>query len=137
MIVDFDPTTQEYIEIIYEIQKDRHVARVKDIAERRGVTKSSVSTVLTQLKQKELINHETYGLVMLTAKGRAVAETLEETHQLIRDFFVDILNVDPEIAEDNACTIEHHINKDVLSSLADFMSFLKTEADVISRWKHT
>jgi DtxR family transcriptional regulator, Mn-dependent transcriptional regulator len=136
MITDFDPTTQEYVEIIYEIQKSQQVARVKDIAERRGVTKSSVSTALAMLKQKELIDHESYGLVVLTDKGLALAKSLEETHQLIRDFFVDILNVNPDIAENNACIIEHHINNQVLDSLANFMIFLKQEPDMITRWKH-
>ncbi len=134
MSTNFDPTTQEYVEIIYEIQKKQAVARVKDIAARRGVTKSSVSTALTQLKQKQLIDHESYGLVVLTEKGQKLAISLEAKHRLIRDFFVDILHVDPEIAEENACTIEHHIDKNVLNSLAHFMEFIKQQPELISRW---
>ncbi len=136
MAAKFDPTTQEYVEIIYEIQKQQQVARVKDIAERRGVTKSSVSTALAQLKQKDLIHHEAYGLIVLTESGEKLARDLESSHQLIREFFVDILQVDPAIAEENACIVEHHITHDVLKSLADFVSFMKGQPGLLAQWKN-
>ena len=50
--INFDTTTQEYVEIIYDLQKNNKVARVKDIAKNRGVTRSSVSIALKLLKKR-------------------------------------------------------------------------------------
>ena len=84
----FDTTTQEYIEIIHHLQNKHKVARVKDIARHRGVTRSSVSTALNLLKKKNLIKHENYGLVELTEEGEQLGQTLDERHAIINKFFI-------------------------------------------------
>jgi DtxR family Mn-dependent transcriptional regulator len=132
---DFDTTTQEYVEIIYEIQKKKKVARVKEIAKQRGVTRSSVSTALNLLKKKKLINHENYGLVELTDEGQQLGEELEERHQIIKDFFIDILSINPEIAEQDACILEHHISTQVLDSFVGFIAFIKNYPDWLKEFK--
>jgi len=136
MYSNFDTTVQEYVEIIYEIQESMKVARVKDIAERRGVNRSSVSTALAALKRKDLINHETYGLVELTAKGIKLAEELETRQKIIKDFFVNILSIDPDIAEENACKLEHHISSKVIESFKNFMLFLKKQPELLVTYKN-
>lgn len=134
MNLEFDPTTQEYVEIIYEIQKEQKVARVKDVAQKRGVTKASVSTALSLLKKKDLINHETYGLIELTDKGMQLGEELEETHQVIKNFLVNILNIDSDTAEEDACKLEHHISKEVIESLVQFCSFMEAHPENVAEW---
>ena len=134
---DFDTTTQEYVEIIYDLQKINKVARVKDIAKKRGVTRSSVSTALTFLKKKKLVNHETYGLVELTDSGNKLGEELEKRHEIIKDFFLNILNIDHNIAEENACIVEHYIDKKVLDSLVNFIDFIKNKPEWLSQFKNS
>jgi len=131
----FDTTTQEYVEIIYEIQKSQKVARVKDIAEKRGVTRSSVSTALNILKEKELVNHESYGLVELTDKGEELATELEERHAIIKDFFLNVLHIEPESAEENACKLEHYITTNVLDSLVNFIAFIKDNPQCLKQFQ--
>jgi len=135
MTLDFDTTTQEYVEIIYEIQKDNKVARVKDIATKRGVTRSSVSTALSCLKDKELIRHENYGLVELTEKGLNLGKTLEKRHRIIEIFLGDILNVNEVVARDNACILEHHMSSEVLDSLVNFVSFIQSHPEWLDNFK--
>lgn len=132
---DFDTTTQEYVEIIYEIQKKKKVARVKEIAKKRGVTRSSVSIALNLLKKKKLINHETYGLVELTDEGQQLGEELEERHKILKDFFIDILSINPETAEQDACILEHHISTMVLNSFVGFIAFIKNYPDWLNEFK--
>lgn len=131
---DFDKTTQEYVEIIYEIQKMNKVARVKDIAEKRGVTRSSVSSALSYLKEKDLITHETYGLIELTVKGLKLGEELEERHKIIKDFLINILRIDPYIAEEDACILEHHISSKVLNSFVKFIAFVKKNPELLNKY---
>ena len=135
MNADFDTTTQEYVEIIYELQKNNKVARVKEIAERRGVSRSSVSIALNLLKKKKLIEHENYGLVELTDTGMQLGKELEQRHQIIRDFFVNILNIEPEIAENDACKLEHYIHQDIFNSLVDFVAFMNENSEWAEKFK--
>jgi DtxR family transcriptional regulator, Mn-dependent transcriptional regulator len=112
-----DLTTQEYIEVIHELEQENKVARVKDIADRRGVTRSSVSLVLNQLKTKELIDHEQYGHVTLSKKGTKLAKTLQRKHDTLKSFFTSILKVPENIANMDACKIEHDISAESLNAM--------------------
>ena len=88
MSTSHDLTTQEYIEVIHDLETEKKVARVKDIADRRGVSKSSVSLVLNQLRKKDLIDHEQYGHVTLSETGLVLAKELERKHSIIKTFFI-------------------------------------------------
>jgi DtxR family Mn-dependent transcriptional regulator len=116
-----DKTTQEYIEVIRELEKENKVARVKDIASRRGVSRSSVSLVLNQLRKKKLIFHEHYSHVTLTQKGRYMAEILNNRHQLIKQFLVLVLGLPEEIAETDACKFEHIVSKETIHAIDRFL----------------
>ncbi len=121
----FDTTTQEYIEVIFALEKENKVARVTDIARRRGVTKSSVSLVLNHLQEKNLVDRKQYGYISLTLDGRQLAETLQKRHQTIKQFFTLILGLELEIAEQDACQIEHVISQQTLNSIDCFLKFIK------------
>lgn len=125
MSLDFSTTIQEYVEIIYQLQKKHKVARVKDIAKMRGVTLSSVTAALNLLKNKKLVDHEHYGLIELTRKGERLAKKLHRIHQAIKNFLVDIMGVSEEAAEEDACKLEHHISSTSLKSFVDFLDFIE------------
>jgi DtxR family Mn-dependent transcriptional regulator len=124
MILDYSTTIQEYVEIIYDLQKKHKVARVKHIAEARGVTLSSVTAALNLLKEKKLAEHEHYGLIVLTKKGEKLAKQLLHRHTAIKNFLVDVLGVSKNTAETDACILEHHISSTSLDSLIDFLNFI-------------
>ncbi|HPN33244.1 MAG TPA: metal-dependent transcriptional regulator [bacterium] len=125
MNLPHDTVTQEYIEIIAALEDENKVARVKDIAERRGVTRSSVSIALSQLAKKDLIAHEAYGHIVLTVKGRRLAHHLTLRHQAVEDLLTDILGLDKAIAEQDACKIEHLISAETYSALMRFLYLVR------------
>lgn len=120
-----DTTTQEYIEVIRDLENENKVARVKDIADRRGVSRSSVSIILNQLLKKDLIAHEQYGHVSLSRKGRRLANDLQRRHQAIKQFLVKVLGVSEENAEKDACKFEHDISKESFVALSGFVAFIE------------
>lgn len=130
----FDTTTQEYVEIIHDLQEKHKVARVKDIALSRGVTRSSASTALNHLKKKNLIRHESYGLVELTEKGQRLGQALAERHAIIKKFFVEILGISPDVADEDACKLEHYISSETLNGLIHFLAFVEDCPKVCSEW---
>lgn len=133
MNLPHDTTTQEYIEVICDIERENRVARVKDIADRRGVSSSSVSIILNQLRKKNLIEHEHYSHVTLTEKGRKLASMLERRHQAIKNFFIDVLGLSEEVAEKDACKFEHEISQETLAAISRFLLFIENCPQVSSQ----
>ncbi|MGA1847110.1 metal-dependent transcriptional regulator [Deferribacter abyssi] len=114
---------EDYLEAIYILLKESSVARVKDIAEKLGVKKSSVTNALKLLSEKGLINYDKYSCITLTGEGVKYAEEIFHKHTIITQFLVEVLSVDKKRAEENACRIEHVIDKDIFDKFERFLSF--------------
>ncbi|NVM44262.1 MAG: metal-dependent transcriptional regulator [Candidatus Lokiarchaeota archaeon] len=123
-ISEIPESYQRYLDIIFSISKKKKGGWVtnKEIAENLQVEPASVSGMLEKLKKKKLIKWEPRKSIRLTDKGKKYAEQLEETHDLLRTFFQNILKIeDGEIVEKISCEIEHHITQEVKASLRDFI----------------
>lgn len=119
-----DLLTQEYIEVIHDLEKKNRVARIKDIARARGVTCANVSAAMSNLVRKSLIDHEQYGHVVLTAEGRRLARQLEKRHTAIKKFMSEILGLDEALAESEACKLEHVLSGRSLQAIGNFLQFV-------------
>lgn len=106
-----------YLEVIYRLEQANGVVRSIDIAKELGYTKPSVSRAMGVLKKNGYITHTPYGDVLLTEKGREKAAQVYRSHQLLTDFFIKVLDLDPETAEDDACKIEHVISPKALDAI--------------------
>ncbi len=114
---------EDYLEaiLVQEIRHDSDKVRSTDIARHLGVSRPSVSRAMSILKAEGYVEMETYGDVSLTAKGRAVAEEVYDRHRMLTRFLRDILGVDREIAEHDACLIEHDISSQSMQKLTEFI----------------
>lgn len=101
---------ETYLETILVLSKRMETVRSIDLAGELGYTKPSVSRAVKLLKERGYITVERGGALVLTDKGRAEAEKIYERHQVITKFFNEVLGVDPETAEEDACRIEHIIS---------------------------
>lgn len=115
---------EDYLEGIFHIIKEKQAARPKDIAKRLKVGNSSVTGALRALAEKGLINYAPHDLVTLTLSGKAAAEDVVRRHEVLRDFFANVLAVDYAVADEAACRMEHSIPKIVLERLSQFVEFV-------------
>lgn len=115
-------TMENYLEAIYELSIDGTGARISDIAERLGVTKASANSAMSTLSEKGLITNEKYREIFLTPSGRELAEFTSKKHQVIEQFFINILKVDAVIADKDACAIEHVISSDSIYAMQEFIN---------------
>ncbi|MGI6168209.1 MAG: metal-dependent transcriptional regulator [Christensenellales bacterium] len=120
-------TMENYLEAIYELSEDGGGARVSDIAKRLDVTKASTSIAMTALSEKGLIVNEKYGEIYLTEEGRKRAEATSRKHQIILEFFADILQIPLETADQDACSIEHVISGDSIFAMENFLNNYKKD----------
>ncbi len=98
-----------YLETILILSRSSAKVRSIDIGEYMGFSKPSVSRAVGLLKSGNLITVEKDGSVFLTEEGREIAEKTYERHTLLTDIFVR-LGVDPVVAAEDACKIEHDIS---------------------------
>ena len=115
---------EDYLEAIANIQQQKKVVRVKDIAKYLKVKMPSVSGALKSLVNKNLVNHESYEYVGLTEQGQQIAQEVARKHEILRRFLVDILGLDENSAREEACNMEHTIGKQSLQRLVKFVEFV-------------
>lgn len=115
----------DYLETIYnEISKNGE-AKVTDISNVLNVKKASVTGALNLLKQKGLINYEPYSPITLTAKGIEEAKKIIEKHNIMSEFFENILNLSPAEAVENACKMEHIMSEKMFFRMMKFSIFIQ------------
>jgi DtxR family Mn-dependent transcriptional regulator len=116
---------EDYLEAIFDLDKDKKVVRVKDIAKRMNVKMPTVSSMLKTLNGRGLVNYEKYEYVELTRDGAKVGREMRRRHEVLRRFLTDILNIRPKTADAEACMMEHALSTATLNRLADFMEFIQ------------
>jgi DtxR family Mn-dependent transcriptional regulator len=115
---------EDYLETILSLEKTNKVARVKDIAEKMGVLRGSVTGALKSLAEKKLINYEPYSFITLTPKGATIAREITRRHEVLKDFLHNVLLLDPEKAEKNACRMEHGMDRAAIDRLVQFIEYV-------------
>ena len=118
-------TKEEYIETIFALQKGTERVQTGQIAQRMDVKPPSVTEMLGKLQDEGFVNYEPYLGAELTVKGKKLAKELVETHRVISDF-LEILGIDKDMAEQDACIIEHHMSKESALRLKMFVEFIQT-----------
>jgi DtxR family Mn-dependent transcriptional regulator len=112
---------EDYLEVIHCLENEQGYVRVKDIAGKMEITMPSVSGAVKNLEKQGLVAHPRYDLVGLTPKGTKIAKDIYHRHQVIKDFLYNVLGLDKEIAEKDACRIEHNISPETLNRLIKFL----------------
>lgn len=117
---------EDYLEAIYQTILEKRVARPKDIAKRLKIRYPSVTGALKLLSGKKLINYEPYDHITLTEEGESLAKDVVRRHEILRDFFVEILSVPYREADEAACKLEHAIPKPLVDRFLRFIEFVLT-----------
>ena len=109
-------SAENYLETILVLSKTHPVVRSVDIAEELGFKKSSVSVAMKNLRNGEYIEMDKEGYITLLDKGREIAEKIYERHTFLTDWLTSI-GVDPTVAAEDACRIEHVISAETFSAM--------------------
>ncbi len=113
--------SEDYLEAILRLEEKNIQVRMSDIAIHLGVSKPSVNKAMNILKDAGYITQQKYGSILLTEKGRSYAQKVYQRHQLFMNFFVNVLKIDPIIAEEDACHMEHCISDETMQKLDVFL----------------
>jgi DtxR family Mn-dependent transcriptional regulator len=131
---------EDYLEAIAKLGEGRKVVKVKQVSQMLGVKMPSVTSALKKLSEQELVEHERYGRIKLTAAGDESARAIISRHEALTRFFAQALGIDQETAEADACKIEHVISPLSMERLTKFVEFMEacplTMADFSGRYEY-
>ena len=116
---------EDYLEAIYKLAEETGVSRVSSIAEALGVKRPSVSKALKRLQREGLVSHTPYGGAAVTLRGKQVAQAQVRSHRALTRFLEQVLALSPELAEHDACLMEHAISHETVERLVCFIDFLE------------
>ena len=113
---------EDYVELIYRLEgESADGVRTVDLVEALAVAQPTVTKTLERLQRDGLVEVEPRRRVLLTAKGRELAQTSLERHETIVSFLLAI-GVPATHAELDAEGIEHHVSETTLAAMRRFLS---------------
>ena len=115
-------TIEDYVEMTYKLQKMKDRVKTNDIASAFNISPASVTEIFQKLAEEGYIDYERYGGVTLRIKGEKIAVDTIKKHNILREFLTS-LGVREKIANEDACKIEHVINKETMNRLTKFVDF--------------
>ncbi len=111
---------ETYLETIYVLKKEKYDLHATDVANELNFSKPSVSRALGLLEDKGYIVRSASGRIDLTDSGIKKSAEIYERHSVITTLLMK-LGANEEIAEDNACRIEHVICPELFDVLKKFL----------------
>ena len=112
---------EDYLEAILMIKKRSGNVRSIDIARELSFSKPSVSVAMKNLKTSNYITVDENGFINLTEAGQEIAEKIYERHTFLTNWLTS-LGVDPEVAAEDACKMEHAISSESFSAIKKFVA---------------
>ena len=112
---------EDYLEAILMIKKRSGNVRSIDVARELSFSKPSVSVAMKNLKTSNYITVDENGFINLTEAGQEIAEKIYERHTFLTNWLTS-LGVDPEVAAEDVCKMEHAISSESFSAIKKFVA---------------
>ena len=116
---------EDYLEAILNITEEKGHSRIKDVAVTLDVKPPSVIEMVKKLDRNGFVVYKKYDGVTLTKRGREIALIVKDRHDTIKAF-LKIISVPEQIAERDACTMEHELNSITTKQIKNLVNFVKT-----------
>ena len=130
----YSTRAEDYLEVILELVEQKGYATSLDISRYMNVSAPSVTKMLKRLDENGFLEYEKYHGINLTKKGMHVADGIRQKHGILLEFF-EILGVGSEIANQDIEGIEHHLNPKSIKQLRKFITFLKSNPNILVDFK--
>ncbi|MDV3244232.1 MAG: transcriptional regulator MntR [Nitrososphaerales archaeon] len=116
--------SEDYLEAVYNLVRERGYATTSDISSRLDVKPPTVSDMVSKLTAKGFLRHERYRGMTLTKEGEKLAKSVIKRHSVIAEFLA-MLGVDDAVAYEDTEGIEHHVHQATLRRIEKTASYLR------------
>ncbi len=120
-------SSAHHLMAIHTLLKENGYARGIDIAHYLDITRGSVSITLNKLKAKGYISEDSNKFYQLTESGQQVVDSILSKRHIVESFFRDVLQIPAEIAEEDACKVEHLLTRETGQRMMTFLGYYLSE----------
>jgi DtxR family transcriptional regulator, Mn-dependent transcriptional regulator len=117
----YTPVVEDYLKAIWMLQQVESPVSTSRIAERLGLTAAAVTAMIKRLAEHDLLRHEPYYGVRLTAAGELAALRIIRRHRVLELFLVEKLGYEWDRVHDEAERLEHAASDELIERLARLM----------------
>lgn len=125
-------TIEDYVELVYDIQKGKKRVHTNDIASALSINPASVTEIFQKLSAEGYVSYKKYSGIKLTEKGLKIALKTKKKHTTLKEFLM-LLGVDKNIAEKDACEMEHILHPSTMKTIIKFVEVIK-KCEVTPFW---
>lgn len=111
-----------YMKAIHSLSEEHESVRISDLAALLGVSKPSACRAVNELEARGLVRRTLDRKIILTPEGDAQSAQLKHKFEKIRQFLVEILGVEEEIADQDAWALEHVMSTEGYSAFVHLLS---------------
>lgn len=115
------PTREDYIRAIYLLEEGGEAPGIQQIANRLGLSKSTVSERIKELTRDGLTISKPYSTITLTKQGYAIGKRMTYKHRLIEVFLHETLKLPTDLIHAEAERLEHAFSDKAIEQLAIFL----------------
>ncbi len=114
---------EDYLEAIVDLAGGcNNPVRAVDVANKLDVSKASVSKAVSTLKERGYAEQPYYGDITLTEKGYEYGTEIWHRHNLLFRFLTEMVGIEPETANYEACQMEHGISIESFKKWEKYLS---------------
>ena len=113
-------SAENYLEAILILNRRNGDVHAIDIAAELNFSKPSVSIAMKKLRENDYVEINELGHITLTPAGQEIAERIYERHTFLSAWLIS-LGVDPIIAAEDACRMEHVISAETFDAIRTFV----------------
>ena len=114
---------EDYLKIIWYMERDQIKPTVKSVADRRQVRPPSALAMFRQLSQMSLIDYDKTKGAQLSDVGDHLARKLIRKHRLVETFLEKVLQMDDQIVHEEAEKLEHVISDNLMYRIDSYLKF--------------
>ena len=112
------PVVEDYLKAVWALQQAETPVATSRIAERLGLSAAAVTAMVKRLAEQNLLRHEPYYGVRLTAAGELAALRIVRRHRVLELFLVEVLGYEWDRVHDEAERLEHAASDELIERLA-------------------
>jgi len=133
--VELTHSSVHHLMAMHELLKKNGYVRGVDIAKYLKISRSSVSITLRKLISRGYVIEDENKFYLFTAHGEEIINSVLSKRNIIRIFFEKALHLNAELAEAEACKIEHLLGENSRQKLLSFMGFYLSERKQVKEFQ--
>lgn len=117
----YSEAIEDFLKAVYLLQQEHDRVQTSALAEALGITAPSTTEMAKKLARANLVEHEPYRGIRLTAVGKRVALEIVRNHRLLELFLVQSLDYSWDEVHEEAERLEHAISERLAQRIAEYL----------------